>query len=237
MIGAASMELDELKTAWQSLGSQLQQQNRISLQLLRDKKLDKTRKSLRPLYWGHIVQVVLGIVSIIFGVSVWTKNIDSAPLLVSGIVAHLYGILLIITAGQVMYQIKKLDYSAPVLGIQKQISRVERTYVNNGWLIGLPWWLLWIPYTLGILALIGIDLAPKVSIGWIIWSIAAGVAGMVITWLWYRWATNPKRAERAQKINQAIAGASLTQAKQFVQEIEQFEQEEPSAPDQARDRF
>ncbi len=220
------MELDELKLAWQNLDDQLQQQNQINLSLLRDKKTDKTRKSLRPLYWGHVLQILLGIVSIVLGVAVWTKNFDNTPILISGLLIHLYGIALIITAGQVMHQITKLDYSAPVLNIQKHILRIERTYVNNGWVIGLPWWLLWLPFTLGLAALGGIDLYAKASgSGWVVWSIIFGVIGMLATWLWYRWARNPNNPERANRINQAIAGTSLTRAKRFVQELQQFEQE------------
>ncbi len=227
MIGAATMELDELKTAWQRLDRQLQQQNQINLHMLRDKKMDKTRKSLRPLFWGHTTQILLGVISIIFGVAVWSKNMDSTPLLTSGLIAHIYGIILIITAAQIMQRIKKLDYSAPVIEIQKQLLGIERAYVNAGWLVGLPWWLLWIPYSLGFAGLAGIDLyAQASSSGWLIWSVATGILGMLLTWLWYRWAQHPGRAERATRIKQAMAGTSLKNARQLLAEIEQFEQDQ-----------
>lgn len=227
MIGAATMELDELKLAWQQLDQQLQKQNQFNLEVLRDKKLDKTRKSLRPLYWGHILQILLGIVSIIFAVAVWRKNLDTTAVFVSGLIVHAYGIMLIATAGWVLDRLSKLDYSAPVLDIQKQLLRIERAYVRGGWLVGLPWWLLWIPYSLGLAGLAGLDLFTMAQgSGWITWSIVVGVIGMAATWLWYRWATDPKRAERAQRVKANIAGKSLTKAKQFLEDIERFEQED-----------
>ena len=43
------MELDELKTAWQSLDRRLQQQNALNFQLLRSHRVDAMRRGLRPL--------------------------------------------------------------------------------------------------------------------------------------------------------------------------------------------
>lgn len=63
------MELDELKTAWQTLDRRLQQHNAINLQLFKDRKLDKARSSLRPLFWGQIAQMLFGLCFIVLGVS------------------------------------------------------------------------------------------------------------------------------------------------------------------------
>lgn len=226
MTGAATMELDELKVTWQHLNKQLQQQNQLNKELLRDRKLDKTRKTLRPLYWGNIAQILLGIVSIIFAVAVWRKNLDTTAIFICGLIVHVYGITLIATAGEVIHRLTKLDYSAPVLNIQKQLLRIERAYTTRGWLVGLPWWLLWIPYSFGFAGLAGINLyAQAQGSGWFAWSVTVGVIGMIATWLWYRWARSPNRPERAKRVNQTIVGTSLTRAKQFVQELQRFEKE------------
>ncbi len=221
------MELDDLKTTWQRLDRQLQQQNRLNLQRLRDTQLDKTRKSLRPLRWGHVLQIALGIVSIIFGVSIWTKNLSVTAYLVSGLIIHTYGIVLIVTGAQVLYRIKSLDFGAPVVDIQKQMLRIERTYVNAGWLVGLPWWLLWIPYSLGVASLGGFNLyAQAAASGWLGWSVGVCTIGMVATWMWYRKAQLSGDPEQVKKVNEAIAGNSLKNAKRHLKEIERFEHEQ-----------
>ena len=46
------MELDDFKSAWQSLDRRLQRDDTLKLHELRERKLDKARGSLRPLYWG-----------------------------------------------------------------------------------------------------------------------------------------------------------------------------------------
>ena len=52
------MELDELKAAWQVLGDRLERQEAIQWQLLRDRKLDRVRASVRPLVWGQALQAM-----------------------------------------------------------------------------------------------------------------------------------------------------------------------------------
>ena len=46
------MEPDELKAAWQALDHRLAQQDRIQTTLLRERRLDQARSSLRPLLEG-----------------------------------------------------------------------------------------------------------------------------------------------------------------------------------------
>ena len=43
-----TMELDELKQAWQTLDRHLARQHDLQWQILRDRKLDKVRDHLRP---------------------------------------------------------------------------------------------------------------------------------------------------------------------------------------------
>jgi hypothetical protein len=45
----AGMELDELKHAWKTLDRRLEQQNALGLQMLRDGRLERARRGLRPL--------------------------------------------------------------------------------------------------------------------------------------------------------------------------------------------
>ena len=42
-----TMELDELKSAWQVLGRQLERQEALQWQLLRERKLEHVRRGLR----------------------------------------------------------------------------------------------------------------------------------------------------------------------------------------------
>src|SRR3546814_10367088 len=58
---------------------------------------------------------------------------------------HVYGIAVIIFGGVMLGRISRIDFSTPVLNLQKQLASVRRQYVIGGMCVGLPWWLLWVP--------------------------------------------------------------------------------------------
>ena len=57
-----TMELDELRQAWQALDRQLQQQKRISLELFTETRMRKAKRGLRWLQARAIGQVAVGLV-------------------------------------------------------------------------------------------------------------------------------------------------------------------------------
>ena len=92
------MELDELKAAWQVLGDRLERQEAIQWQLLRDRKLDRVRASVRPLFWGQALQAMLGIGLLVLGVACWGRNTDVPGLFATGIVLHAFGVVTMVMA-------------------------------------------------------------------------------------------------------------------------------------------
>jgi hypothetical protein len=80
-----TMELDNLKSAWQSLDSRLQLDNTLKLHELRERKLDRTRGSLRPLFWGQIVQMLFGVLFILLASLLWMSQPAHASSIVAGV--------------------------------------------------------------------------------------------------------------------------------------------------------
>ena len=158
MTGEQSMELDELKIAWQSLDRRIDQQNRLAWADLRERKLEKARVGLRPLYWGQVLQSVLGIPVVLLGVATWSRNLDVTSLLIAGLMVHAYGVLMIALGGRTLWLINRIDYAAPVVAIQKQLAELRRFYVLGGMIAGLPWWFLWMPFMMALVGLAGVDL-------------------------------------------------------------------------------
>jgi hypothetical protein len=60
------MELDELKSAWQILDRHLEQQSALSLHIFKQGRLDRMRSTLRPLFWGQLLQMAFGLAFIVF---------------------------------------------------------------------------------------------------------------------------------------------------------------------------
>lgn len=220
------MELDELKAAWLSLDRRLEQHNAMNLQLFKDGRMQKLRSSLRPLYWGQILQILFGVLFAVLAGSFWPDHLDVPHLLLSGLIVHVYGVLSIVMGGITLGMISRVnsDYSAPVLEIQKRLAKVRRFYVLGGMIIGLPWALLWMPVLVVLAGLGGVDLwkhAP--SVFWIGGSI--GVAILLGTAWFHRWSRSPKRPRLAQAMEDSVTGGSLIKAKRILGEIEQFEKE------------
>ena len=218
------MEPDELKHIWQALGRQLERQEAIHLQLFRERKLQRARGSLHPLFWGQIVQILFGCLFLLLATLFWSVGPHPAHVVLAGIVVHAYGIGTIIVAGMTLGAIRRIDYAAPVVAIQKQLASLRRLYLVNGMVAGLPWWFLWVPGLLVLAALGGHDLyATAPAMVWI--GLGIGVAGLLATWAFHRWSRSPARAGLGRRLDDAAAGGSIRAMQGVLDEIARFEQE------------
>lgn len=221
------MELDELKAAWQSLDRRLEQQNAINLLLLKDDRSKRMRSSLRPLFWGQLMQMLFGLLFVALAASLWIRA-GSAPLdlpwhvVLAGVFVHAYGVAAIALAGCTMGLIRTIDYSLPVLGIQKQLLKLRRFYIINGMIAGLPWWFMWVPVLMALAGLAGVDLyAQAPSVVWI--GMGIGIAGLLATWWFHRWSRSPRRPRLAKAMEDSVTGGSLRKAQAILGEISHFE--------------
>ncbi len=223
----ALMENDDLKAAWQALNRHLERDQRINLQLLRENKLDRTRSSLRPLLWGQVAQALFGVPFILLASLLWMRANalpDGLPLaaLLAGIGVQVYGIATIALAGETIRRIRAIDYAAPVIEIQKQLAALRRTYIVSGMVGGLPWWFLWVLILTVLAALAGVDLHAKApGLIWI--GLGVGVAGLLATAWFHRWARAGQRPRLAAAMDAAVTGSSLRRARAQIEELERFE--------------
>ena len=217
------MELDDLKTAWQTLDRRLDAQTALNLHIFKDGKLDKDRRGLRPLAWGQVLQILCGVGLIVLSVPFWSAHLEVPHLLLAGISVHVYGVLMIICGGATISMISRIDYAAPVLAIQKQLGQLRRFYVRTNIGLGMAWWFLWMPLMMMLfMSAFGADLyanAPSVIYA----GTAIGTAGLLLTWAFDRWARHPSRPHMAKMVDDSVAGGSLNRAQRVLDEIAQFE--------------
>lgn len=217
-----AMELDDMKTAWKTLDQRLDTQAALNLHMFKEGKLDRMQRGLRPLIWGQAIQIVIGAMIAIWGGSFWVDHRDVTHLLIAGLIVHAAGVSMVVLGVVMQALIARIDHSAPVLTIQRQLAQLRKVYVYGGMAIGLPWWFLWMPFLMVLFGYLGVDLykhAPAVI--WI--GSASGVAGLLATWGFMRWAG--KRPRFAKHLEDSAAGGSINTAQARLDEIARFEQE------------
>lgn len=216
-----AMEPDDIKSAWQALDRHLQRQHTLELHRFREEKLRRMRSGLRPLFWGQLLQLLLGAGIVLLAATLWSTHPRAVAVIVAGVLVHAYGVACIIGAGATVGAMAKIDNAAPVLEIQKQLARVRKTYVIGGMVLGIPWWFLWVPFVMVLAGLAGVDVYARAP-SFVAWSMAVGMAGMLGTWWVYRWSRRPARA---QALDDALSGASLRRARAQLDELERFERD------------
>jgi hypothetical protein len=189
-----TMELDEMKLAWQVLDRRFGKQHALNVQLFRDGRMDKLRRGLRPLVWGQIFQLAIGVVLAGAAAAFWAPRVHVTDVLVCGLLVHAYGLMLIVFAVRVLYLIQRIDHAAPVLGC-----------------------FVWIPVTWMLLAWHGVD---PWSHHFVLWAVASSLAGLtgvaLVLWLM-------RRMGMQRRIDDQAAGRSVQKAEAVLEAIARFE--------------
>jgi hypothetical protein len=217
----ARMELDQLKHAWKTLDHRLEQQNALGLQLLREGRLERAQRGLRPLVWGQAIQMLIGAIGMSWFAPFWVEHRHEPSLLLAGLTMHAYCLGLVVFGAVMQSQIARVDYAAPVLAIQRQLLTLRRSYVIGGMLIGLPWWFLTAPLLVVLSEGVILERAPSV-----IWlQLAIGAVGLLATWWFHRWANRPERAAFGRKLDDGAAGGSIRRAQAALDQLAEFERD------------
>lgn len=227
--GIAPMEPDDLKLAWQALSRRLERHDALQTHVLLEQRKRKALTSLRPLFWGQVMQTLFGIPFIVLAALLWVRGGQSADglpwtTIVAGIVVQLYGIVTVAMAGQTLRRIGEIDYARPIVDIQKRLATLRRTYLVNGMLAGLPWWFLWVPLLMVLAGLSGTDLYARAP-GMVGIGLAVGAAGLLGTAWFHRWSRQPARPRLAKFMDDSVTGASLRRAQAQIDEVARFEAE------------
>jgi len=221
----STMELDDLKQAWQSLDRQLQQQKRINLELLAESRVRRAKGGLRWMQAGAVAQVAIGVLVTVFCAGFWSSHMHQPALLLSGIVLHAYGVAMIIGGVMEMLLLVRTDYAAQIVTIQRYLALLRQWRIRTKRWFGFAQWILWVPVTLVMLEyLIGFDLwaHSPVTVGGFL---AVGIAGLLLTlWLVYR---SPRALRRrvGDYIDDNSTGSLLRRTQATLDEIASFERE------------
>ncbi|HET7931449.1 MAG TPA: hypothetical protein VFL63_08690 [Rhodanobacteraceae bacterium] len=214
------MDIDELKRAWSEM--ELRQDGMEALLGIgfRENRLGKVRAALRPLFWGQLLQLALGVVLSVWGAGLWATQVGQIGVLVCGLVVHAYGLLLIGFAARNLYLVQAIDFAAPVLDVQRSLAKLRAFRVSVETPINfVACCFVWIPVAWAALAAIGVH--PALG-GFLAWALASSVIGMlaigVVVWAM-------RRLGHGQRVEDESAGRSVTRAQAALDDIARFERE------------
>lgn len=206
------LELNELKHAWRALDTRLSAEHALRIEDLLARRLETVRRTLLPLYWSHLALIAFGVFLVVLGVHAWSASPVGDAVFVSGVVMHAYGVVTIIGAGVFLTMLARLDYGAPVLAIQSQTLRLRVAYRRMGWVLGVPWAVMWLPLFLCVTRMH----APNAAWLWLNIVISLVILGVV--------ALFTRRAHRAN--SPAAESRHLARAQTQLDDLARFEREE-----------
>ncbi len=213
------MELEDLKGAWTTLGVQLQRQNALDLAQANDRRLRSVVRTLRPVVLGQVVQTIVAVVLMVWSAVFWVEHRSVLHLMLAGMIMQVYAVVVLVAGARTLTLIRRIDYAVPVMEIDATFERLRQWYRRSGMAVGLPWWLLWMPFmTMLFLGLFGVDMiSESPSVLWI--GTVVGTAGLVATWAFHRWAYHPDRPHLARRMSDSTAGRSIVRAQVIVDEL------------------
>ncbi|HKR77368.1 MAG TPA: hypothetical protein VJR95_11950 [Rhodanobacter sp.] len=222
------MELDEMKFAWQVLGRQLERQNALNLQLLRQGRADRLRRHLRPLVWGQSLQIVLGIVLMLWGISFWSTHTDVWQAMACGIVMQAFGTLALIFPARLLSMQQGIDYAAPVLEIQRRLAHMRAWRVKvEAPVFAVLGSVIWIP-ALMMLAQYEADRAGGLVLwrhlrpGTVAWLVSSVIVSLGVVMLAY---VALRKLGHRRWLEDNFAGSAIRKAEAALEEIGRFERE------------
>jgi cytochrome c biogenesis protein CcdA len=216
------MDIDEMKHAWTQMEGRL---DRLETRA-RDHKLSASRRALRWLSGWEVVKIAIWILFVSVVAPFWIEHRHTAHLLVAGLVLHAYGVAVIVIGSVQLSLVGRLYYTGPVVTMQQRIAELRRFRVRSSLLLGVPWWLLWVPCTMvGAMRLFAVDLYAGAP-AWIYASLAIGAVGLVASlWLARRFIDRPISSPWLKRMIDDLAGASLRRAAREIDDLASFARE------------
>lgn len=224
-----TMELDELKAALRAIDARLDQQHALELRSWRQGRLDRARANLRSMKLAQFSRIVGGVALMYFALPAWL-HLWPHPLPVAcGLLLHLYGILLCISGGRTLWMIGGIDYTAPVLAIQRQFARLRASYLRDSFWLGNAWWVLWAPVLVVIVVWQWPDWMPASHWDvpqagrWLLLNTALGIVAMAI--LAAGMAAWRRRHPESLRRFEDRASPGIARARAMLAELEAFERD------------
>jgi serine/threonine-protein kinase len=219
------MELDDLKQNWDDQERKLDAGLRLNTRLLHTSKLGRAETAIRRL--ARLLWMGL---SVNAGLALWLGSFlgdhwSEPRFLIPAAALHL-GVLALLAAGiHQLAAIRGLDFSAPVVTIQKRLESLRAQRIRAVMLTLLASPLAWIPMLIvSLKGLLGVDAYAVLDRGWLIANVLCGLAVIPVgAWAARRFADRLDRSPLARRLLRDLAGYNLSAATGFLDSLAELE--------------
>lgn len=219
------MNLDDLQTHWADYDRKLDLSLRLNTRLVRESILQKAGSSLRRLSLLVAIEIAINFVAVVWLGSFAADYYRSPELLVPAIILDIVAIVLLATGIRQVIALRTIDYSEPVLAIQKRVEtlRIERLRITKWILILAP--LLWIPLLIVTFqGLLGVNVLDVFDWQWITANVILGLVVIpVMIFVCERYADRLQHSPVMQRLMNDVAGRNLSAATARLAELGEFE--------------
>ncbi len=215
------MDLDELKASWQSLDRRVDELTSINRRLLTETISRKARWRLVPVLVGAAVNMIIGAWFALVWGGFWSAHLTNPAVVIAGIALHLASIGLFVMGAVRMVLVLRLDYSQPVLTIQRALATLQDFEARSFHAVWLACWIL-VPAALVaiVMGFAGVDLWERAS-GYVIANFLVCLAGGLAPPLLHFWARR-RGGRLAARIDNFLLSHSIARAKAAIAEIDDF---------------
>lgn len=215
-------ELEDLKQAWQTLDRTLQRQHALTFHQLTENHRARLRRRFRPLIAGRIIQVIVGVAVALVCGSFWFEHRQVLHLLITGLLLHVYGLMMIVFAVRDLALIQRVDHSAPVVAIQKQLAELRAWRLRGAWRFAVAGCFMWTPLLLMVFYAAGLDLwLHKPQVVWCY--VLSSFACLGVFYGLLRWSRRPGQEKLARWLHQSSVGSAIARVESELEELERFQ--------------
>jgi hypothetical protein len=225
------MELDELKSMWQSYDAKLEKNLKLNLRCVELLQTQKVRSKLAPLFWGRVAEVSFHGLAIVLLLLFLAYNLSEFPYAASAVLLLcFYGVATWNCIKQ-MKIIKQMDYSNDIVSIQSSLVMLQTNIVNHARLavLCIPTFLAYPVVVskaiadLNITSMAEFDIIAKSNGEWWMAQLVASIV-LVPLCVWFYSQVTYRNMDKklVRDFIEKTSGTRVRKAMEFVKELEQL---------------
>jgi hypothetical protein len=222
------MELEDLRAEWASRDQKLQQSLSTQAALMRELVAERQLAKVRRVDGMSVFELIIYIAFVVSFGAFLAANWGRWEFFIPALALDIWTIAMGAVTFAERAKLRAVDFSAPVLEIQKRLAalRAERARVFQwAFLTGQLLW--WIPFVIVVFrGLWGVDLYTVSDFMpvFIAWNIGVGLTLIPVLWLASRWA-GPwlANAKIGRSMVDAVTGRDLAEARALSERLARFE--------------